>query len=401
MGGYELPKKKNKAVKKKRRLTTGKLTVIYHDMAVYEDFERCANRLFEMVRDCAHTFPGKPRVLVLDVQGHRNEAGGFDHDSYELMREFIPTMLLPYLTEVSTPLWRFRNKSPQRDDVPNVITFVPPLDGSQVDYDAQSLETRNRAEINGQRSSVPSVEQIANYLGLSTPCCLICWATPVERAHALPRSLTGSNSLANFALLCNEHHREAPDVADAEAFWKWIDYASLRDSDRRMRLIAEALDLPAPEPIVQSEKTAFFVQVTAELKALYEWPDEDFETQRWSTILTEYYEVLHNNTSKHFGIEAKVSTHAWAMDVARRRVLRNSRVTDQEPVEAALELIAACRREAGSVRRLIDHCLERLIPVMTDQRDADRIGHIVSGIENDLDLRLRMLEMTVSALKPA
>lgn len=391
---------KKKAARKKRRPAKDKLTLIYHDMAVYEDFERCAGRLFEMVRDCSRTFPGKPRALVLDVQGHRNEAGGFDRDAWELMREFIPNVLLPYLTEVSTPLLRYRNGKPQREDVPDHIEFFPPLDGSQVDYDAEALETRNRPEINGSRGSVPSVDQIADYLGLSHPCCLVCWATPVERAHALPRSLTGSHSLANFALLCNEHHREAPDVADAEAFWKWVDYAALRDSDRRMRLIAQELGLPAPQPSPPSEKTAFFSDVMAELKALYDWRDEDFDNGQWSTILTEYYEVLHSCTSKHFGIEAKVSTHAWAMDIARRRVLRKSRVTDQAPVEAALKLIATCRLEEGSVHQLADHCLRRLVPVMTDQRDANRVKHIVADIEADRELRLQMLEMTVSALKP-
>jgi hypothetical protein len=393
-----LPKKR--PARKKRQPAKDKLALIYHDMKVYEDFERCAGRLVEMVRECSRKFPGKPRALIIDVQGHRNADGGFDRDAWELMSEFIPNVLFPYLTEVSTPLLRARNRNRQREDVPDHVEFIPPLDGSPVDYDAQALTTRSRPEINGDRNSVPSVRQIADYLGLVEPCCLVCWAVPVERAHALPRSLAGSHSLANFALLCNEHHREAPDVADAEAFWKWIDWASLRDSARRMKSINEKLGRPTPNPDQQPAKTAFFTKVMDELKTLYNWQDDDFNGRQWGEILTEYYEVLHSKTGKHFGIEAKVSTHAWAMDIARQRVLRNSRVTDQGPVDEALKLIAACRQEEGSVQRLVDHCLGRLVPVIVDQRYADRVKYIVDAFD-DRDIGLQMLEMTVSALKPA
>ncbi|OLZ47460.1 hypothetical protein BS329_26450 [Amycolatopsis coloradensis] len=376
--------------------------MIYHDMAVYEDFERCANRLFEMVRDCARKFPGKPRGLFMDVQGHRNIEGGFDHDAWELMSEFIPNVLFPYLTEMSTPLLHARNGKAQREDVPDHVEFFPPLDGTQFEYDVLKSETRSRPEINSARATPPSVEQIADYLGLSDPCCLICWATPVERAHALPRALDGSHSLANFALLCKEHHREAPDVADAEAFWKWIDYASLRDSSRRMTLIEEKLKVPAPEPKSdpEPEKSEFFAKVIAELKALHEWKDDDFQGGKWGEILTEYYEVLHQKTGKHFGIEAKVSTHAWAMDIARRRISKNTRATDQGPVETALELVTACLQDKASLEELTDHCTRRLVPVLSDPRDAERVQYLLADLGNDRERALQILEVTVTALRP-
>lgn len=395
-----MPKKK--AARKKRQPAKQKLTLIYHDMAVYEDFERAAHRIFELVRECARTYPGKPRALVLEVQGHRNEEGGFDHDAWELMRYFLPEQLFPYLTELWTPLMRIRNGKPQREDVPDVLTFFPPLDGSPVDYDVEALSTRNRPEINGTRTSAPSVAQIARYLGLSEPCCLVCWAKPVERAHALPRSLTGSNSLANFALLCHEHHLEAPDVADSEAFWKWIDYAAERDSGRRMALIATALDITVPEREPRPAKTAFFTEVMAELKALYEWRDEYFRDPNWAEIFTEHYNVLQNHTGKHFGVDMKVSTHAWALDVARRRVLRKAGATDQEPVEEALRLVAACRRGEASEQELADHCLNRLVPVMTEPRDAERVRLLfVNALPTDREFVLQALEMTAAALRPS
>nr|BFF03995.1 hypothetical protein GCM10020241_56700 [Streptoalloteichus tenebrarius] len=36
-----------------------------------------------------------------------------------------------------------------------------------------------------------------------------------------------------FALLCSKRHGEAPDVADAEAFCSWTDYACDRDGHEK------------------------------------------------------------------------------------------------------------------------------------------------------------------------
>ena len=44
----------------------------------------------------------------------------------------------------------------------------------------------------------------------------------LQRAHAVARSLGGSNAVENLALLCESCHEESPDTADAAIFWKWI-----------------------------------------------------------------------------------------------------------------------------------------------------------------------------------
>ncbi len=49
------------------------------------------------------------------------------------------------------------------------------------------------------------------------------WDTlPLERAHIIPISRGGSNRLRNFVLLCNNCHREAPDVIDSFIMLKWL-----------------------------------------------------------------------------------------------------------------------------------------------------------------------------------
>lgn len=107
---------------------------IYHVVYAHENFEKSAHILHEMIRDAARDFPGKPRTLYLDIEGHRNSAGGFDHDMHELQGKFILGFLSPYLTEIHTPLLTefgevARPQRPQRDDVPDELNIRPAEDG--------------------------------------------------------------------------------------------------------------------------------------------------------------------------------------------------------------------------------------------------------------------------------
>lgn len=71
---------------------------LYHDMRVEEDFNKCATRLFSILKNAAAMRPGAPRHLYLDIQGHRNSAGGYDADALEIMQEYLMGFLGPYLT---------------------------------------------------------------------------------------------------------------------------------------------------------------------------------------------------------------------------------------------------------------------------------------------------------------
>ena len=126
---------------------------------------------------------------------------------------------------------------------------------------------------------MPSVQAIASYIGMSPPRCLICLKTPVERAHAVPKSLEGSYDLRNFALLCPDHHKQAPDIADAEGFWAWIDYMGMRQN--RAKHGWPASDHPRMLgiylPLVEgsaNEQVEFIQTVQRELVELYGWGEE-------------------------------------------------------------------------------------------------------------------------------
>ena len=106
---------------------SGKAIALYHVVYAHETFEDAAQAVFEMVQHAQREFPGRPRGLYLDIDGHRNSKGGFDAGMRELQQDYILGFLMPYLTEVAMPLGRYKRKSGtgQRDDLPDVLQIQP------------------------------------------------------------------------------------------------------------------------------------------------------------------------------------------------------------------------------------------------------------------------------------
>jgi hypothetical protein len=102
----------------------GKGVALYHVMRADEDFETTADMLFQVVKKAAREFPGKPRYLFLDVEGHRNAAGSYDADADELYSSFIPGYLGQFLTEIPLINARARRDS-QREDMPEHLVISP------------------------------------------------------------------------------------------------------------------------------------------------------------------------------------------------------------------------------------------------------------------------------------
>lgn len=319
-----MPKKTNKNKIKKQRgrqINNGeKLVLIWHEMTIEEDFAKAASRIFQMLRNCQNRFPNKKRALHIDVQGHRNSEGGFDHDAFELIHHFALEYMSQYLTEVRTPLIHIINKRPQLS-LPDELVITD--EKNEHSFDFRGLENRPREDSPDGRKTYPTTQAIMNYLGMTEFRCLVCWTSEsVERAHAVPRALGGSNDVRNFAPLCTDHHKESPDVADSEAFWSWIDHERIKYSDNRQREIMEIFqpkETGSDSQELDEESENFFRLVKAELVGLYRWKTEDFSATSW-TLMEEYQAVLKKATGKHFGIDKKVSTHAWAFDVARQRM---------------------------------------------------------------------------------
>jgi hypothetical protein len=104
--------------------------VLYHVVYAHEGFGRSADALFQLVKKAATEKPGQPRQLHLEIVGHRNEQGGFDHDMFQLQESFLREFLLPYMTKMHAPLVEATNPN-QREDLPPTLADPP---GRSADY---------------------------------------------------------------------------------------------------------------------------------------------------------------------------------------------------------------------------------------------------------------------------
>lgn len=99
--------------------------LLYHRVLTDEGFDKSASDLFELIRYAQQQWPGKRRILSLDVDGHRNSVGGFTAEMFELMNEYVIGHLGRYLSEVITPLTHVANPNTQDDDVPDLQQIAP------------------------------------------------------------------------------------------------------------------------------------------------------------------------------------------------------------------------------------------------------------------------------------
>lgn len=97
-------------------MTTPGAIAIYHRMYEREGFLETAGMLWAMVRDAAARYPGSPRMLYLDIDGH----GQFepDDEAAEVI-SFTRAALGPFLTEA--PWGKTDPAAPQSEELPDVI----------------------------------------------------------------------------------------------------------------------------------------------------------------------------------------------------------------------------------------------------------------------------------------
>lgn len=101
---------------------------IYHVVRPNEGFEKTAHILHRLIREAQKQKPNEPRTLFLDIEGHRNDQGGFDNDMFELQSKFAGEFLMQFLIEAHLPLYHIKNPKPQNNEVPDELNISTPTD---------------------------------------------------------------------------------------------------------------------------------------------------------------------------------------------------------------------------------------------------------------------------------
>jgi hypothetical protein len=90
---------------------------IQHTVFAEENFQTAARMLYKLIYTAQQKFPNQKRILYLDIEGHRNNAGGYDRDMLELQKEFMLDFLLPYLSVAHLPLCSVENTKLQENEL--------------------------------------------------------------------------------------------------------------------------------------------------------------------------------------------------------------------------------------------------------------------------------------------
>ena len=101
---------------------------IYHRVYASETFGDGAEALFIMVRDASRKYPGRPRFLYLDIDGH-DGSDGWDEDASALLAWFVPEVLGQWLTEYRDGDGNKVRNPGQRDDVPDGMLLASKGEG--------------------------------------------------------------------------------------------------------------------------------------------------------------------------------------------------------------------------------------------------------------------------------
>jgi len=113
-----------------------------------DDYAGSVARALGLLREIMRKFPGKPRIFVLDIEGHRNSEGGWDGDALDYQGT-LTRELASWFTEVQVPLIHIKNSGPQREDEIDGLVSVEPGDRRQGQTVEMPDDTPNviRAEV--------------------------------------------------------------------------------------------------------------------------------------------------------------------------------------------------------------------------------------------------------------
>ena len=76
-----------------------KAIALYYVVKEEITFEVATQEIMQLLIESSKQSPLQARILYIDIEGHINFEGKYDHDVQELQREFITNFLLDFFTE--------------------------------------------------------------------------------------------------------------------------------------------------------------------------------------------------------------------------------------------------------------------------------------------------------------
>ena len=144
--------------------TGGNMVALYHRIFRRENFETAANDLMGLIYQAQIDEPNEARALFVDIDGHRNEAGGFDEDMRELQTEFAIEVLLQFVEELHFPLMELKNPKGQNNNVPRKLLIGNQQNERDTSLEQLYLENYSNTEFLSEPDVYQYMEAVSSFL---------------------------------------------------------------------------------------------------------------------------------------------------------------------------------------------------------------------------------------------
>ena len=129
-----------------------------------ENFEKAAEDLFGLLKSAQAKYPNQERILYVDIDGHRNSEGGYDHDMFELQSDFGIGFLGKYFTEIHFPLASVKNPNPQCNDVPDKFEIFSPENERNNQLNELYIENYSNTEFISEPDVYSYLQKVHDFL---------------------------------------------------------------------------------------------------------------------------------------------------------------------------------------------------------------------------------------------
>ena len=93
---------------------------ILHQVGQFDNFNDAATAVFAYLKQCEANFPGSPRHLFIEIEGHEGPQHGYDEDFFEFQQDFLLGALGPFFSSMHLPATgSLMNNQAQSNDIPD------------------------------------------------------------------------------------------------------------------------------------------------------------------------------------------------------------------------------------------------------------------------------------------
>ena len=138
--------------------------ILYHRVMRRENFEKATRDLFDLLKTAQVKSPNIDRILYVDIDGHKNSKGGFDHDMFELQQDFGIGFLGKFFSEVHFPLINFINPNPQCNNIPAGLSIFSPESQHNNQLNNLYIENYSNTEFISEPDVYNYLQKVHNFL---------------------------------------------------------------------------------------------------------------------------------------------------------------------------------------------------------------------------------------------